>query len=261
MKEQELFDAIGGVELRFLEELEQPQVRRLPRHFGLVAAVIALLLTACAAPAVIRSLNAVKGGTIVSGEADVNVVERILSQREDVMYIAMPSGDTMYTSGRVEVEVEPAEDAPETIQTHYLPLKLLEYCEVEAYEELSSGFSLELSITAPRLGKISDVVFRQCTLEEDGKMVVEGILDGGMWETRTLELGEISALEIYGQDLLHTESASAPVFIRHFFWSDGEYLYCLKIPVVYPLNSEKVEQILASLTEVEEISDYLPAAE
>ena len=62
MKEYDLFAAVGGVDDRFLEELEQTPARRLPRHFGLIAALIALLLTACAAPAVIQSFDKVRSG-------------------------------------------------------------------------------------------------------------------------------------------------------------------------------------------------------
>ena len=52
MKEETLFDAIGAVEDRFLKELEEIPVRRLPKHFGLAAALIALLLTAATGIAV-----------------------------------------------------------------------------------------------------------------------------------------------------------------------------------------------------------------
>jgi len=50
MNEQTLFTAIGGADDAYLLELEQPKLRRLPRHFGLIAAMLTLLLTACAAP-------------------------------------------------------------------------------------------------------------------------------------------------------------------------------------------------------------------
>ena len=114
---------------------------------------------------------------------------------------------------------------------------------------------------APKIGRISEVKYQQHTLINNGQMEIEGILDDGFWETRNTTIGEITSLEIYGQDILHTEKEDLTVFYRHFFWSDGLYLYCLKIPVIYPLNDDKVEQIVSSLTAVDDLSQYLPNGE
>ena len=64
MDELDIFAAIGGVDEKLLTEAP----RRLPRRWGLIAAVLALaVLTACAAPVVIRSFTAVSGA---GGSAD-----------------------------------------------------------------------------------------------------------------------------------------------------------------------------------------------
>lgn len=46
---------------------------------------------------------------------------------------------------------------------------------------------------------------------------------------------------------------------RYLFWSEGIYLYCLKVPQVYPtVNDAAFEEIVTSLTAVADISEYLP---
>lgn len=258
MKEQDLFSAIGGVEDRFLEELEQPAVSRLPRHFGLIAAILALLLTACAAPAIIRNFRAVKVGSIVESDQDL-VWEEIWSDSQG--HVLKVDTDRFSTSKTVSLEVAVSPDAPQTIETRYIPLKLLDYCTIEDVIDEETIFSLALSMNLPKAGRSSGILFQQHVLTEDGSMKIEGVLDRGLWETESKTYGDISVLEISGDVFYSGSKDSSLVYTKHLFWSDGYYLYCLKIPITYPLNITKVEEILTSLTAVEDITEYSPLPE
>ena len=76
MNEQTLFTAIGTVDDAYLLELDQPKVRRLPRHFGLIAAMLALLLTACAAPAILQHFDALFAAGIGDDKADTSILSQ-----------------------------------------------------------------------------------------------------------------------------------------------------------------------------------------
>lgn len=262
MNEYDIFAAIGGVEDTFLAELEESRIRRLPRHSGLIAAMLALLLTACAAPVVIRSFDKVTGGSRAETGSGFQIVEYSSGSRKPTKSYFVPSG--------VELEVTVAPEAPQKIEEHFLPLKILEYCEVESYTDAQTEFSLSLSMKVPRFGRAYGIFYRQYVLPADGHVQLQDILDSREWERSFQTYGDINALEFEGNGryedsdgstLLYDGNHVARIYTKQIFWSDGFYLYCLKIPVTYPLTIEKVEEIVTSLTVVEDIAEYLPAAE
>lgn len=269
MKEQELLAAIGGAEDRFLEELEQPKVRRLPRQFGLAAALIALLLTACAAPAVIRNYNAMKSAAIVEAEQDLNLEEIWKDKYGNEVLRAGPT--VIYTSGTISLEVEASPDAPETIGEYYLPLKLLECCNVESYTLSDTVLTVELSMDTAKKRRVYSLIYQQQVLPEDGQAEVEGVLGIGPWENREVTYGNITAQEFNANWVVHAvdletgeyidgrETVNA--YIRHVFWSDGRYLYGMRLVMMPPVNAQKVQDIMDSLTAVEDLSQYLTTAE
>lgn len=279
MKEEALFEAIGNVEDRFLEELEESTHRRLPKHFGLVAALIALLLTACAAPVVVRNLSALKTGAIVASEEDLCMEVLLLDSDGETVMISGPS--TVYMSGTVSLEVEPAEDLPESIDTYYLPLKLLEHCQVEHWTVSDTLLSVELSMDATSAVRDArfnghvyrqplrayGLVYQQQLLPEGGTVVSEGVLGIGIWDQQEVTYGDVSAVEFGGKwtaDMMDLDTGERiqdriNVNIRHVFWSDGTYLYGLRLVGVPPLvSSVTVQEILDSLTAIEDLSQYLP---
>lgn len=270
MKEQELFAAIGGVEVRFLEEVEQPKVRRLPKYFGLIAALVALLLTACAAPVVVRNFAAVKNGSIVESERDM-VMEKIWKDKGENP-VAHIGPDVYYTSGQVSLAVETSPDAPETIEECYLPVKLLEYCNVENWSIDDTVLSVELSMDTTKNRRVYSIFYQQQTLPEEGLAAMDGVLGNGFWQERESVFGEITAMEFYGRgaircvDLktgkeLHGRN-TLNESIRHVFWSDGMYLYGMRLISLWPLNgTASVEDILDSLTAVDDLDQYLPKTE
>lgn len=266
MREQDLFTAIGGTEDAFLMELDEPpSLKRFPKQFGLIAAIFVLLLTACAAPVVIRSFDKLRQGSIVESEQDIRI-PRVISSDGTVV-----EADTLYVSRTVSLEVDVDEDAPETIQSRYIPAALLERCTVEACTDSESLFSLELSMDGPKNSRITDIRYQQLPLPKDGKMEVQGILSSGIWRQKLRTYGRASVLEITG--LSKYETALGEVHIGHMlaggehirsiqtrqiFWSDGLYLYALKLPFYPPyIRDSKFEEIITSLTPVEDITEYL----
>lgn len=281
MKEQELFAAIGTVEVCFLEELEQPKVRRLPRRFGLVAALIALVLTACAAPAVVRNLSVLKEASIVRTEEDIDLEQLHKERHGDSVKIYGPS--VVYMSETVTMEVETAEQLPQTMETYYLPVKLLEVCRVEDWNVDDTVLRVELSMETTNLRdlrsnpyvyrqpmQVYGLVYQQQLLPEDGKVTSEGVLGIGMWDQHETVYGEIAAVGFDGkwtvdaqnletQEMIHGRINAR---IRHIFWSDGVYLYGLRLVSTAPLNTElKIQDILGSMTAVEDLQQYLPETE
>lgn len=281
MKEYQLFEAIDGVEDRFLQELEESPVRHLPRRFGLAAALIALMLTACAAPVVARNLSALKEASIVRTEEDIDFEQLHKEQHGGSVEIMGPS--VLYMSEKVALEVETADELPQTMETYYLPVKLMELCQVENWEVSDTVLTVELSIETKNLkdGRPNGPVYRQPMqayglvyqqqlLPEDGKVESEGVLGKGMWDQMERTFGDISVVEFSGRwtvDVMDLETQKLihgriNARIRHIFWSDGVYLYGLRLVSVPPLNTEvKLQDILDSMTAVEDLSAWLPAAE
>lgn len=269
MKEYDLFAAIGGVDDRFLEELEQTPARRLPRHFGLIAALIALLLTACAAPAVIRNFAAVQGGTIVESERDLDLEAMFRERYGDKVEYVGPSKS--YRSRTVSLEVDVSADAPETIEEYWLPAKLLECCNVESWSVSDTALSVELSMDTNKNRRVYSICYQQCVLPKEGEAQMEGILGLGSWEKQEMTYGDVSAVVFYGRDVVDgidletgkriMGNATINADVRHIFWSDGLYLYGMRLVRMPPLGRIPEEDILGSMTAVEDLTEYLPAAE
>lgn len=262
MKEHDLLAAVGGVDDRFLEELEQTPARRLPRHFGLIAALIALLLTACAAPAVIQSFDKVRSGKRAEEGGGYQIRRYSAGSKTEE--------DSYFVFTGVSLEVDVAPDAPDTIETRYLPLELLEYCRMEEYSETETELSVMLSMKVPEYDRAYGICYRQYVLPKDGNVQIEGILDSLEWEASTKTYGDVTAMEFQGLAsyrnsdgdlLLYDGNYLALILTKQIFWSDGNYLYYLKFPITYRINDDVIEKIVTSLTAVEGISEYLPAAE
>lgn len=274
MKEHDLFTTIGGAEDAFLAELEQPQVRRLPKHFALIAAMLALVLTACAAPVVIRTFDKIQTGSIAENGRGHNYQVSIFTPGE-----GWSEQTALFVPSDVELEVSVDPDAPDKIESHYIPLKLLDYCQVESHTDTDSEFSLELSMDFPGVdAQVGGIFYRQYALPEDGHIVIPDVfgreLGLGLYafyeselqqslqtygETTVLEFsGDFNYKDADGQPITYADNRIRRFHTKFLFWSDGFYLYCLKIPMAYPLTITKVEEIVTSLTAVDDITEYLP---
>lgn len=262
MNEHDLFRAIGGTNDVFLQEIDQPPVRRIPKHMGLIAALLALVLTACAAPVVIRSFDKVQSGSrSQDGNGYTIHVYKGGSKTSERVY---------FTSSDVELEVERNANAPGTIEEYSMPLKLLDYCDVESYTDTGTLFAVSFSMSSTEQEKGCGILYRQYVIPADGTVVAENFLGSEEWEREEKNYGDMKVLEFHGYGALRNTSGNIVLnsktkvmqtYIRHIFWSDGMYLYCLKLPQIYPITYADVEQIVTSLTPVEDITEYLPAVE
>lgn len=268
MTEQDLFAAIGQAEDRFLPEFREERCRRLPRHFGLIAAVLALIFTACAAPVVIRSFDKLQNGRVVASEHDKIWAYYTVYTKDGT--ILKEKETTLYESGDLEIQVEAAEDAPKTIEQYRLPMKLFDLYEAVDYSLEDGLLRVEFQGTAPQNEILIGIEYRQYALPADGTITVEDFFSPGPMEETVKTYADITVLQYSGyaesvdpsyfsgqesaQRTYHTVTA------RYLFWSEGMYLYCLKLPKVYPLiNDSDFEEILLSLAEAENLSACLPA--
>lgn len=240
MKKEDLFEAIGGLDVQMLSGAEKEK-RRHGRRIGwkiaIAAAVIAsLAVTAVAAPAV-RKL-------FWSGEA----------QKEDFTAFTPTesNGNSQQVQGaeyRFSFEVTADEDAPETIQTYYLP-QIPEGLEQVSGHILGNPLNSMTQFWWIQRGQW-DIHFSQYTIAD---------VPGGKWEEMVFvpqgegtQLRETTVAGICGYQL-----DVGPVYDngnRFFWWCDGQYLFRLEMP--YHFTDAQVEEMVASVKPVEDIRPHL----
>lgn len=262
MNEQDLFQAIGSAEDVFLAEIEDTKFRHLPPRATLIAAVlIIILLTACAAPMVLRSFDKIVGGQPAENGNGVHlyILRSGSSKPESVEFCPTD----------VEIEVTADPNAPKTIEEYRIPLALLDYCNVESYTAEESVFTIQLSMNVPH-GRTYGIFYRQYAIPPERVITVpDALRNGYFWEQALTTYADVSVLEFSSTsgDLEDRNGASIPsggtkaprLYIRNLFWSDGFYLYCLRIPQCYPITEvSDIENIITSLTTVDDLSAYLP---
>lgn len=261
MNAQTLFTAIGTVDDIYLLDLEHSNVRRLPKRFGLIAAMLVLLLTACASPAIVQHFDVLRSGGILNNEYTVTW-DKLWKNPDDYF---INGNYLILHPNTVVLDVTPAADAPETLAQPCIPLALLDYAAIETGELTETALSLELSATVPQYGHIRGILYRQQVIPKDSAAEITNFVDPGLMKENMTVYGSVSALEIDGRisyPYIDT-TPEKPVFTghirtKHIFWSDGHYLYALKIPITYNLPVTAVEGIVTSLAPVEDISEYLP---
>lgn len=256
MDRYDLLAAIGHVPEEYLPEPEAPGVRRLPRRFGLIAATVALLLTACAAPVIIRSFDKVESAERSNTGNGCEVYVMVGGSRQ-WKYDGFRSYDA-------EIQVSVDADAPETIETHYFPQQLLNFCTPQDCQVTETGIAATFSMKVPRYGTVYDIRYEQHTVPSDGKVNVPKILGYSYLEQTSRTFGSVEALVFHGdmsyplsEDHQRGDPESGLIYTQILFWSDGHYLYCLKLPITYNLPVTEVEGIVTSLTAVEDITQYL----
>lgn len=258
MNNHDLLTAIGHVPEEYLPELEACHVRRLPKRFGLIAAAVALLLTACAGPALAQHFDALQSGSIINNESVRTWDE--LWENPDAHWM---EGDyIILRPGTVCIDVAVAENAPKILEKPCLPLALLEYTSTEAGSLSETSLSMEFSMKVPRHGMVRGIFYQQHILPEDGHIELDDFVDFGIMKEQMKTYGSISVLEIEGDTcypLLDDPRVQPAIFTKHLFWSDGYYLYCLKLPITYNLPVSAVEEIIISLAAVDDISRYISA--
>ena len=257
MDELDIFAAIGGVEEDML--WESPR-RVLPRRWGLIAAMVTLaVLSACAAPVVMRTFRAVSGG-------EAELTQR--AQRTRVFLMDNETGEIMVVSS--SAEDHPAEyeitlgitegaARPETLEELYAPGWIPEDY-VNFFDQSEENCRILLYSTGDRNGLLgSHVEFRQSLLPEGDPVVFterlydfRGIVVNDM-ESACVTYGEATVLELRPREnTLEMLGQEAFAFgaRRYLYWSDGAYLFRLVIP--YEMDTGTVTRIIDSVQIVEQ---------
>jgi len=260
MDDHILFSAIGNVDDTYLAELESTPNRHIPRRFGLVAALIALLLTACAAPVILQQFDRIRTAVRSDTGHGCEIYVMVSGSRK-WKYAGFRSYDA-------QIQITPNPDAPGKLETHYLPVELLNYCTPAECEITDTSISMNFSMKVPRYGEIFGIRYQQYVIPEDGNVTVPKILGYSYLEQDSRTYGNVNALIFHGDvtypkqkgDARLTSDISAgSIYTQIIFWSDGNYLYCLKLPLTYNLPITAVEKIVTSLTAVEDVSSYITA--
>lgn len=271
MKEHNLFRAIGNAQDAFLLEIDRPQVRRLPRRFGLIAAVLALaILTACAAPVIWEAVSIENAQVINAGEHQTYIYHYNSGETE-------PFSQTPLQQIRYEVEmnIEVSGELPSTIETAYLPAYIprgwapVEQMIIDYHH--NTGASSKLYSSWDRRSEdgsnVHVMIYEQKPLDfydpEDPVVDWFYTLTSAQLESQIIRLGEMDVLEISypdcGEALLEdwTEHKVVTLYpwpgIRNYYWSDGVYLF--KLHVSYDTDISTVEDVISSIsvTDVNEI--------
>lgn len=235
MTNRDLYQSIGEVSDAFLLECEARPSRQ-PRRFALIAAVIALMLTACAAPVVMRTYDALKNGSI---------------NKTDRQY----KGQDVYA---VTAQFEISPDAPTSIEEIYLPTGMLDYVDGSSYTLSDWAFSLRCYAGGDRE---TELFFLQNSFSEEERSGTPLLVQKYFFDEDNLPeivqktYGEIQAWEY----LLDLDSSAAPkgyYTFRNVLWSDGIYFYFFQFPVDW--TEEQITEMLSSLSLLEGGVDALP---
>ena len=96
----------------------------------------------------------------------------------------------------------------------------------------------------PKHGKIYGIQYEQHVIPDDGNVTVPKILGASYLEQESRTYGEVQARIFHG-DVSYPQKPSGKqakgdptvgmIYTQIIFWSDGNYLYCLKLPLTYNL--------------------------
>ncbi|MBE6923944.1 MAG: hypothetical protein E7466_01720 [Ruminococcaceae bacterium] len=240
MTNEKLFEAIGDLDDAMIGETEGIQERR-NGHLGwkmtLIAAVVAgLAITAVATPQI---RNALKGGKL---------------ETEDTVWLSPtnPIDGTSYEMRHHEIrlDVEFNEDAPESIENYYIPPEIPdEYTQYlghimkdgmfTQFGWIVEGTDRDICFyqwagnSVPSEALVVDITTEPDAVPKHGLRTINGI-EGYLVEEPTLGNN-------YGE--------------RKFYWSDGDYLFCLQVPCDF--TDAQLEEMVTSVQLVEDIKPYL----
>lgn len=235
MTNQDLYRAIGEADDAFLLECETQPVRRVSRRFGLIAAVIALMLTACAAPVAVQAFHALKEASVTQ------------TGHKTIEFEVTP--DTLEANiYQLQLDVEISPDAPDTVETTYFPTALEKYGrDFRWYGLNDNAYCVYFDMGETTWHGYS---FTQRPLSyhlQDGKISLE------LWsstvhplEVSSKTYGDVTALEVISGGLAASSAEGAFSYAeRGLYWSDGMYLFSIWLPV--DTSDELVTEILNSL--------------
>ena len=248
MTREDLFEAIGQVEEERLArcecdmpsnetELEEYDMRtsRRPIRMMLIAAVLVGLLAT----------------TVLAGSAYREVVGEV-SETMHRFTPTTPAGESHgFDSQKIELNIEMNPNAPREIKTWYVP-ELPEEYELyvgNAYDGMNHDGRygvLTLGWDAPG-GEVQEIMFYQVTREGYEKSYRYAYANGPS------EFGPATLGGVDGYLILSPEDTEFGR--KYFYWSDGNYLFLMRFD--YSVPETVMEQIIASVREVENINPYL----
>lgn len=257
MTREDLFQAIGQVEESRLARCDTPSgvihlegndmedkakkrpCSRILRNVLVAAVVIAMLaVTAVAAPAVYEGITGAW-----------HTEEWVFYSPTDA-YGNSPVHKLQYYDINIQVD----QDAPEEIETYYLPQMSEEYelffgnlyggIEVRRRMRMHCAWSDEEAINS--------VAFCQTSKYSLDRSKESVPLYGDASEVYQTELGGVEGL------LILTPEATGD-FQKYFFWTDGEYLFEMRF--AWHITEEEMDRIISSVHVVEDIRPYMISSE
>lgn len=244
MKQDELFQAIGGLDEEMLAETEEEtgrKGRRLGVRVVLVAALLAGLGVSAVATPLIR--NALKNGSLETNSLAAYTPTN-------------PDNGHSYEIRTHEIRVEIAldETAPEYIETFYIPKIPEGY--PQHYGGLYNQGSLLHCVWSMEGSCDQDITFWQTARYSYDPDEIVAIISTPPGDQPLAEMRTYADRE--GYYVQQKPVAELPG--KHiFFWSDGSYLYRLELPCEY--TDPQIEEIIASVATVSDINAYLMSAE
>ena len=240
MMKEKMFEAIGGLDEKLLadsENVKNVRYARVLRRGLLVAALVAgLAVTAAAAP---RFRNALQGGSM---------------QTDDTAYFTPTNPQTgeSHENRRHEITLEVAfeENVPESIETFYM------------LHSVPEGFAQD-----------HGYVYRDACLASfgwnaggTGRYIYFSQQAGGTVAAEVLSVSVFTVPDQVPEHGLRTIAGIQGYLIdvpvqkddngkREFYWSDGQYLFCLRVPCDF--TDAELEQLLSRIQPVEDITPYL----
>lgn len=241
MKNEQLFEAIGGLDEAMIAETEtEKRGKRIGWRVALVAAIVAGLgITAVASPTI---RNALLGGKM---ETD----DRVWITNTD------PADGSSYEVNvhEITLEVEIDADAPKSIQTYYIPQIPENMNQIKGHIHSYDAPNALTQFWWISEGKDYDIFFSQLAggslRPEDLKESVT-TLSGTVPKTQLCTMAGIQGYLIDVKPIGDGLNGD-----RIFFWSDGDYLFRLEVP--YGYTDAQLEEMVASVQPVEDITPYL----
>lgn len=242
MKNEKLFEAIGNLDEEMLSETEavtQIRTRCMGWKAALVAAVVAgLAVTAAAAP---LFRNALKGGKLEpETQAAFTPTNPITGDSHAIV------------SHEITLDVEFNEDAPRSIETYYMITDIpAEFSNQYLGHIMKDACMTQFGWIVP--GTDRDIFFNQWA----GKYpAMEDVLRVNVTtapgQTPVHGLRTFAGIQGY---LVEEPTLGDNYGEREFYWSDGDYLFCLQVPWDY--TDAQLENMVASVHPVEDITPYL----
>ena len=256
MDELDIFAAIGGVDEKLLTEAP----RRLPRRWGLIAAVLALaVLTACAAPVVIRSFTAVSGG--VAEQTGKYYEQRIavINQETGVVVSFSTSREMRPAEYLITLEMEGDCKRPKSLEEWYA-LTWVPEDYVNHFDNSEENCRILRFATEDR-GNVrgSYIELRQSLLPEGNPVTFTesfanwGTLFVNDMVSEYISYGDAAVLELACEmdpEDVRIFSGSFQQISRYLYWSDGAYLFRLEVP--YLMDADTIGKIIGSVQVAEE---------